>query len=313
MTEAGHRAVRVDLSQVSTVADAAGRIARSFAALPGGSRRTFDRLLARLGISLGVAGLTLSVSGRPATGDPDRARSILAELLDLPRLLHEADGGLTVVCLDEFQDLLTADVALDGLVRSVIQHHGRAAAYVYAGSAPSLMRELFSDRERPLFGQARPVELPPLPAGETVEDVLAIAAAHGIDLDADAVRRVVDVGAGHPQRTMLLAHHLFELTAAGETDADLAAVSLERALEETGDVQRTVWDALARSERAVITALADGLAPTGSRTAELHHISRGTLQKALERLVRAGQHVALRDGRPTLIDPLLGIWLARRG
>jgi uncharacterized protein len=313
MTEAGHRAVRVDFSQVSTVADAAGRIARSFAALPGGSRRTFDRLLARLGISLGVAGLTLSVSGRPATGDPDRARSILAELLDLPRLLHEADGGLTVVCLDEFQDLLTADVALDGLVRSVIQHHGRAAAYVYAGSAPSLMRELFSDRERPLFGQARPVELPPLPAGETVEDVLAIAAAHGVDLDADAVRRVVDVGAGHPQRTMLLAHHLFELTAAGEADADLAAVSLERALEETGDVQRTVWDALARSERAVITALADGLAPTGSRTAELHHISRGTLQKALERLVRAGQHVELRDGRPTLIDPLLGIWLARRG
>jgi hypothetical protein len=52
--------------------------------------------------------------GRPATRDPDQARSILAELLDLPRLLLEADGGLTVACLDEFQDLLTADVALDG-------------------------------------------------------------------------------------------------------------------------------------------------------------------------------------------------------
>ena len=33
----------------------------------------------------------------------------------------------TVVCLDEFQDLLVADDALDGPLRSVIQHHGEAA------------------------------------------------------------------------------------------------------------------------------------------------------------------------------------------
>jgi len=313
MREVGHRAVRVDFGQVATVADAAERVARSFAALPGASRRTYDRLLSRLGISVGVAGLTLSVSGRTATRDLDRARSILAELLDLPRLLHEADGGLTVVCLDEFQDLLTADLALDGLVRSVIQHHGRAAAYVYAGSAPSLMRELFTDRERPLFGQARPLELPPLPAAETVEDVLAISGAQGVALDPDAVRRVVDVCVGHPQRTMLLAHHLFDITAVGEPAADPAGACLERALYETGDVHRTVWDSLPRSERAVMTALADGLAPTGSQTAEAHQIPRGTLQKALQRLVSAGQHVHVRDGHPALIDPLLGIWLARRG
>lgn len=313
MRRAGHRAVRVDFGQVATVADAAGRVARAFAELPGDPRRTFDRLLSRLGISLGVAGLRLNVSGRPATADPEQARSVLAELLDLPRLLHEADGDLTVVCLDEFQDLLTADAALDGLVRSVIQHHGRAAAYVYAGSAPSLMRTLFADRERPLFGQARPLELPPLPAAETVEDVLTIARRHGVELGRDPVRRIVDLGAGHPQRTMLLAHHLFELVSIDEPTTDLAGIALERALHETEDVHRTVWDALPRSDRAVVTALADGLAPTGSRTAELHRIARGTLQKSLERLVTAEQHVVQRDGRPVLVDPLLGVWLARRG
>jgi hypothetical protein len=173
------------------------------------------------------------------------------------------------------------------------------------------MRALFSERERPLFGQARPLELPPLPAAEALEDVLAIAAAHAVELDPGAVRRIVDIGAGHPQRTMLLAHHLFEASASGAADpADLA---LERALSETADVHRTVWDALARSERAVVTALADGLAPTGSRTADLHRVPRATLQKALERLVAAEQHVALREGIPALVDPLLAIWLARRG
>jgi uncharacterized protein len=313
MREVGHRAVTVDLSQVATVGDAAMRVARGFAELPGDPRRTLDRLLSRLGISLGVAGLTLKVSGRSATREPDQARSILAELLDLPRQLHEADGGLTVVCLDEFQDLLTADTTLDGLVRSVIQHHGHTAAYVYAGSAPSLMRALFSERERPLFGQARPLELPPLPAAEALEDILAIAQTGDVTLNESVVRRIVDLGAGHPQRTMLLAHHLFNLAANGADAADAADLALELALRETSDVHRTVWDSLPRSERAVVTALADGLAPTGSRAAELHRIPRGTLQKAVERLVAAEQHVALRDGRATLIDPLFAIWLARRG
>jgi hypothetical protein len=311
MRAAGHRVARVDFSQVATVADAAVRSARAFRELPTDPRRSFDRLLSRLGLSLGAAGLTLTVTGRPAATEPETARSILAELLDLPRVLHEADGGLTVVCFDEFQDLLTADVSLDGLLRSVIQHHGRAAAYVYAGSAPSLMRALFAERERPLFGQARPLELPPLPAGETVADVLAIAAGTAVTLDEAAVRQIVDVAAGHPQRTMLLAHHLLDLTASGP-GAGLAAAALDLALQETADVHRTVWDALTRPERAVVTALADGLAPTGSHTAELHSVPRATLQSALERLVRAEQHVVVRDGRPTLVDPLLAIWLARR-
>ncbi len=312
MREVGHRAVLVDFSQVTTAGDAAARVARAFAELPGDPRKAFDRLLSRLGLKLGVAGLTVSLSGRPATREPERAREILVELLDLPRVLHESDGGLTVVCLDEFQDLVSADTTLDGLMRSVIQHHGRAAAYVYAGSAPSLMRALFAERERPLFGQARPLELPPLPSAETVEDLVSFAAAEDVTLDADDVRRVVDVCAGHPQRTMLVAHHLFELTS-GEGGADLAGAALERALAETADVHRTVWDSLSRAERAVLAALADGLAPTGTRAATVHATARGTMQKALERLAGAEQHVTLRDGRPVLVDPLFGIWLARRG
>jgi len=306
MGAVGHRAVLVDLGQVTTAGDVAARVARAFASLPGDPRRVFDRLLSRMGLKLGVAGLSLTISGKPAAREPERAREILMELLDLPRVLHEADGGLTVVCLDEFQDLVSADASLDGLVRAVIQHHGSAAAYVYAGSAPSLMRALFADRERPLFGQARPLELPPLPSAETVEDVVRIAADEGVALDVGEVRRVVDICTGHPQRTMLLAHHLFE--GGGSATADEA---LELALAETADVHRTVWDSLSRADRAVLAALSSGLAPTGTRAASEHAIARGTMQKALERLVAAEQHVTLREGKPVLVDPLFGIWLAR--
>ena len=313
MREVGHRALLVDLGQVTTAGDVATRVARAFAELPGDPRRIFDRLLSRMSLKLGVAGLTLSVSGQPATREPERAREILVELLDLPRVLHEADGGLTVVCLDEFQDLVSADTSLDGLVRSVIQHHGKAAAYVYAGSAPSLMRALFAERERPLVGQARPLEMAPLPGAETAEDLLRISAEQDVALDPDDVRRVVDLCEGHPQRSMLVAHHLFELTSAGADTPDLAALALELALAETADVHRTVWDSLSRADRAVLATLADGLAPTGTRAAKLHSTPRATMQKALDRLVAAEQHVIVREERPSIVDPLFAIWLARRG
>jgi uncharacterized protein len=118
-----------------------------------------------------IPGIRVSLAPAAARSPADEARAALLELLEVPLGLHQADGGLTVVCLDEFQDLLVADDALDGLVRSVIQHHGDAASYVFAGSQSSLMQLLFTDRERPFYGQARPLELPPLPLDEAARDI----------------------------------------------------------------------------------------------------------------------------------------------
>ena len=215
------------------------------------------------------------------------------------------------MCLDEFQDLLTAGDNLDGLLRSIIQHHGEAAAYVYAGSAPSLMRELFDNRERPFYGQARPLALPPLPAGETVEDVSRQLAAAGLPVTAD-VGEIVSFAGGHPQRTMLLAHHLYELLDAGARDGATQA-ALSAALEEVADALQAVWDGLDRFERIVVFALAQGNAPTGSRVATEHAAARSTLKRALDRLLDAEQHISIGNhGRPTLLDPLLAEWLRRR-
>ena len=312
MRDAGHRAVRVDLSKLDSVADAAIRVARAYSQLPADPRQSLQTLLGRFGVAVGPGGLSVSLQPARRRGlGIDDARQLLAELLDLPAVLHAADGELTVVCLDEFQDLLTAGDNLDGLLRSIIQHHGAAAAYVYAGSAPSLMRELFDSRERPFYGQARPLALPPLPAGETVEDVSRQLAAAGLPVTAD-VGKIVGFAGGHPQRTMLLAHHLYELLDAGARDG-AAQAALSAALEEVADALQAVWDGLDRFERIVVLALAQANAPTGSRVATEHAVARSTLKRALDRLLDAEQHVAIGDhGHPRLLDPLLAEWLRRR-
>jgi hypothetical protein len=313
MREVGHRAVRVDFSRVATVADAAARVAEAYAAFPADPRRRVARWAARLQVSAKLGPVAAQVGPRARPGVED-ARVALRELLDVPLALAEADGDLTVVCLDEFQDLLVADDALDGLIRSVIQHHGQAAEYVFAGSQPSLMRALFSDQERPFYGQARPLELPALPIGEAAEDIARLLSADGLLARAgSAVDELLAFTGGHPQRTMLLAHHLYDIVDAQEQVADPALEAIERALSETRDAHQALWDALARVERIVCMALADGQAPTGTRVADDHRVARSTLQDALDRLLADGRQVQ-RDagGSPYLLDPLLAEWLRRR-
>lgn len=312
MRAVGHRAVRVDLSRVATVADVAARVAVVYGTLPGDPGRAVRRWAARLGVEIGVgaAKVTLGPAARQVAADD--ARAALIDLLDAPARLHAADGDLTVVCFDEFQDLLVADDGLDGLVRSVIQHHAEGVAYVYAGSQPSMMRALFADRERPFYGQARPLSLPVLPPQEAASDLEALLGDAGLEAG-DAVDRILAFTGGHPQRTMLLAHHLFELLETGASPDDPAAGALDAALAETFDAHQAAWDGLARPERVVLLGLADGLLPTSRRLAEEHRIPRSTLQTALARLESAELHVVRDDqGRSRMLDPLLREWLRRR-
>ena len=176
------------------------------------------------------------------------------------------------------------------------------------------MRVLFSEQERPFYGQARPLELPPLPIDEAAEDVARLLEADGLLARAgDAVDELLAFSGGHPQRTILVAHHLYEVLDAEEAVENPAVEAIERSLHETRDAHQALWDVLPRLERIVCIALADGQAPTGTRVAEEHRVARSTLQDALERLVSDGRQVQ-RDANaaPRLLDPLFAEWLRRR-
>jgi hypothetical protein len=311
MREAGHRAVRVDLAKVATVGDVAARVAHAYRELPANQRSTVRRWAGRLGISAAPAGVGVSISPAPMRLGADEARTALLQLLDVPKALFDTDDGLTVVCFDEFQDLLVADDALDGLVRSVIQYHAESAAYVFAGSQPSLMKALFSDYERPFYGQARPLTLPSLPLAEAAEDIEGMLRRDDLE-PAGAVDELLIFSGGHPQRTILLAHHLYDVLDRGTSD-DPASAAVDLALAETADAHQAAWDGLDRNERVVLLAFADGQAPAGSIVSEQHRIPRSSLRDALLRLVTDQQLVGEdENGHPNLLDPLLAEWLRRR-
>jgi hypothetical protein len=308
----GWRTAHVDLAQVADLVDVARRFAAAYAELDSSwVRAQLGGLLSRIGLSVSATGPAVTLGPRPAPAASEAAEAVLLPLLELPKTLWERDQTPTLVVLDEFQDLLVARKGIDGLLRSRIQYHGDAVAYVYAGSEPSLMRELFDARERPLFGQAVPLTLDPLPFDAAISDLSSRFAAERLD-PGQALGELVALAAGHPQRTMLLCYLLAEALSAGQTATPaLAADIVEQAVQMTAPSHQAIWQASGATERAVLAAVADGVAPTSRALAAEHNVARTTLGAAADRLVDQG-HLIRSPRASRLVDPLLGEWLRRR-
>lgn len=308
---AGMATALVDFEGVVSMGSVVVRIERAYArGLRGRTRRAVESFLRSwdLGVSLSGPGFAASLRANPRID----TEVVLLRLLEVPARIAERDGTRTVVAFDEFQDLLKVEGA-DGVLRSVIQHQGREASYVFSGSAPSLMRRLFDDPSRPLLEQAIPLELGPLPLDATAAAIEERFGRTGRDAG-DALTPLVSFARGHPQRTMLLAHHLWELTPRGGVADEPAWVeAADRAVRAAQPALRARWEGLPLNEQRVALALAT--AP-GSVYEEAAYatvgLKRGSIRAALDGLEGRGE-VMRGPGGVQLVDPLLERWLAERG
>ena len=254
---AGMNCVYVDLWGAVSLTDLADTIDRAYRDELSGPIRNAAVAAIRavrptLRASPGGVGADFSPS---AESEPSRR---LRGLLDLPVKLYERRAVRTLVIFDEFQEILKAGDGLDALLRSRIQHHGNAASYIYSGSHSGLMEELFARRERPLFGQARPVYIGALSDPDLADYIGGRFVQTGRQ-PGDALERLLEFVAGHPQRAMMMAHQLWEHTDPGGT---ARLEEFEQALEavraEAREAIEAVWGRLGPVERRVVSALARG-------------------------------------------------------
>ena len=299
----------VDLYRVVSLADVTVRLERAYARhLKGAVRARVDQFLQRtgIGLSLGVTGISARIQLDPRA-DPLPA---LHALLDLPLRLEASGGYRALIAFDEFQDIDKIP-GLDGLIRSHIQFHGDVASYVFAGSEPGLMKQLFEDRDRPLYGSAVPMRLGRL----APEDVGAYVAERfeetGRDVG-DALGPLLREAAGHPQRAMLLAHRLWAAVEPGATaTVDDWHAAFEEALAELEAEFDAEWRHLDTSQQKTLRSIVEGGGSPyrGDVLARLA-LTKDMVRKALPRL--AASALTERNGdRHEIVDPLFAAWIRR--
>jgi hypothetical protein len=301
--------VEVNFLGCVSAADVAERIERAYSAqLDSTLRRWYDGLIRTLRPTV-----ALTPGGVGVTATPQITAPGLLDRLALPRRIHERTGRPCVIAFDEFQEVLRIDPALPGVFRSELEAQGTAAAYIFSGSHPGLMRDLFSDRRHAFFAQAAPVTLGPLPADELADFVVARFAEGGRD-PGEALGPLLDGAEGHPQRAMLLAHHLYEQTARGVTagiETWLDALSGAQ-LEAQGEIQ-VLWAQTTDLERRILKVVAQRTIPIGGREADARFglLRGGSTRSAVDRLFAEGHLVPDETTRTgwRVVDPFLAVWL----
>ena len=238
--------------------------------------------------------LTLGKDGSPAIEfgplavqeDQDRA---LQRLLELPEQFGRERGRRVVVILDEFQEIVTLDPTLPALLRATIQSQEHVA-YAFLGSRKHLMTRVFTDRNEPLYRSARPLPLGPIPAPEFAAFIRRSFESTEVWIDDGAIERILAITEGHPHDTQELAHFVWEhglRLSKVVTSADVE-VALQDVVEAEDAHYTTLWEALARAQRALVQALATEptASPYGEAFRSRHQLgSAATVQRALQAVV----------------------------
>lgn len=296
----------VDLLGVQTLADIARRVEQGFRALPAGPLTKAMRVLltaaGRAGLQLSFGGASIRVRG------PEEAAPVLEGLLRMPWEAAGHTGIRVLVVLDEFQALNDVPGA-DAILRSQIQHQRERVSYLFSGSEHGMLRAIFQERARPLYGQAEQLDLGPLPNDVLAEFIEAKFRSTGRD-PGEGLEPLLVLARGHPQRAAYLADQLWHATltgAAAGLETWLAAE--DAALRASNPEFSAATDALGMSQRKLLRVLAWEEPPYGGAARRLG-LAKGSATAALAEL-RARSLVG-DDDPPRLIDPLYAAWLRRR-
>ena len=295
--------VWVDLYEVTSVADVAVRFDDALGATAGRFARLARNLAAGLSLNLGLVKVELS---GPARNRPDPTLTFQSVL----RVLVEAAAREpTLLVVDEFSSIARVPGAA-GALRTALQHHYHEIGIVVAGSHPSMMRTLFTDRAEPFYGQADLVEVGPLPPVAVEETVRSGFAATGRDAGSVAAP-IVAFAQGHPQRTMQLADACWRHTAEGSAaTAETWGEALDEVRQATAEGMERLYSGFERGERSVLRAVARSGSIYGTE-AGLLDLSTGTATHARRTLLDSGD-LADTDTGLVVIDPVLADWVRSR-
>ena len=299
--------VLVDLYGILSLADVTVRIERAYAAqLKGKLRELADRFLAAtgLGLSLGAYGISVQLQiDRKLDPLPS-----LHALLDLPLRLADGRKRRALIVFDEFQDVTKVE-QLEAVLRAHIQYQGGCAAYVFSGSEPGLMRQLFETKAKPLYGQAEPLRLTRLDASDLVDEIVRRFGATNRGVG-DVLAQLLATARGHPQRAMLLANRLWDEVAAGTSaNNEQWVAALARTKLEAAPEFDALWKSLSLVEQKTIRAIEEtGGSLYRPRTLQRLRLAKASAQTAVRNLTERA-HVERLGGRFEFVDPLFPLWV----
>lgn len=292
--------VWVDLFGATTYADLVAMFADGMTAVQGHGGEALRQAARSLSLNLAAVRFELSSPAKQQPDSKSAFRDVIQTLVEAVRRVP------VVLVLDEFQDVARVEGAQE-VMRTAFQNCYQQMGLVFAGSQPSMMRELFTDRHQPFFAQADLVEIGPLDAAAVAEIVASGFASTGRHAGPLGDLLAESCG-GHPHRTMQVADLAWRnIPRDGEATRETHAEALRAAVEQETFAFEALFRRMPQDQQKVLRALASGGSPFGTEGQRLD-LSKAGATHARDRLLADG---VLTGGgsHPRVTDPLLSRWL----
>jgi len=257
----------------------------------------------------GNPSLSLSLEPRPTA--PEHGMEELQRGVGvLDSVAADRDVRIAIV-LDEFQEIAGLADGAEWVLRELMQtaHH---LSFVCAGSRASLIEELLSGDGafHRFFEPLNVREIDPDHLGRWIEDRMASA---GVSAEAGVGETIIRLVGPRTQDSLQLARAAF---VQGQSEGSVSSDDVRRALRssvlEDADRFETLWAGLARSQQAVLRAVAAGEEHLYSRDAARRHglPTSGTIRKAILAL-QEKRHLSEGD-ELRIDDPYFREWILLR-
>lgn len=262
--------------------------------------------------NMGTGEVSVSL-GRGAEFDPV---PIAPDVFAMPGELTRNGGFRMAICLDEFQQITEFDSgSVENALRNQVQEQ-REVGYVFAGSQPSLMREMLSSR-RPFHKAGPQMFLDKIPAADWKEFIAHQFGRRGRKLDEAAMEAVLSTADLIPYDVQRIAHELWDYAELRDkqqiTAGDVHAV-VEKLIAGQATWYETLWEQLSAGQRAVLQALAERGTTDIYGEAVRREFRLGpasTVQRALQSLDSKDILDRYQD-RYFFLDPLFPQWIRRK-
>jgi uncharacterized protein len=321
----GSYVAQVDLFRISDAAELAEAIAVAAIANRSAWHRLVRRarLAGRTALSAAQAsaalkmktelgdGVELALSPGLAARDPERA---LDTALELPERVAQADSKRMILFIDEFQEVASERKpygdpdAVTKRMRAIFQRSD-SVSYLFAGSVEHLMRDLFAPEKRAFSGFGSFHALRDIEEAEWQAGLAKRFAADDCELAGSSLRRIIELGEGHPRATMRIAQQTHLVSVQLETytiDSDIVELGYQAALR--GDIpsMEQVVERMRTLHKSALP-VARSLATGGRPPRALHP---GVRDRVLKLLRNAGivEHHGHGDWR--MVNPLFRAYLA---
>lgn len=241
---------------------------------------------------------------------------IAPEVFAMPGELARNAGFRMAICLDEFQQISEFDGgSVENAIRNQVQEQ-REVGYVFAGSQPSLMKEMLSAR-RPFHKAGPQMFLDKIPANHWKEFIARQFRRRGRKLDVQGLEAILAAADLIPYDVQRIAHELWdyaELKDKHDLDASDVSVVTDGLVGSQSTYYELLWEQLSAGQRAVLQALAQrGPAEIYAQAirAEFRLGAASSVQKALQSLDSKDILDRYKDAY-FFLDPLLPRWIRQK-